>query len=326
MAEFLMIYDENRRPVGQIAPNEAPPQGKYCLSAEVWAADSSGLLLQKLGAALPGCCADGPALGCEDSFGAASRLARRLSENVQQFHFLGCRCQNGRLIDSWLFVFADSPETAGFGWVTPEECRRKAEADDLPLPAAFELAEMAIKSKGRVLSPDGAELWDVYDADRRPVGRFHRRGEPVPDGDYHLVVNIWTINDAGKILLTQRDPRKPFGLYWECTGGAVTAGEGSFLGALREVKEEAGLDFSGCRPYLLDSERRRNDFLDSWLFFVEGEPAVTLQEGETVDYRWVTLEECLQMAEEGLVVPSIRSLNLLDYAMRHWPTGSEVLN
>lgn len=326
MADYFMLYDENRRPAGQIDPQELLPEGRFFAGIEIWAADGEGRLLQKADAPQPSCCLDGLTLYGEDSFGAASRIAGALLGKARQFHFLGSRRLNShrlnsRFIDSWLFVFEEAAETAGFCWATLEECRRKAETAHLQLPAEFELAEMSIKSKGRVLSPDGAELWDVYDAGRRPTGRFHRRGEPLPVGDYHLVANIWTVNGDGKILITERDPRKPFGNYWECTGGAVTAGEGSYLGALREVHEEAGLDFSACRPYLLCTERRKNDFLDTWLFFAEGEPAITLQEGETVAYRWATLEECRRMAEDGLLVPSIHSLEALGYAMKNWRKG-----
>lgn len=52
-----------------------------------------------------------------------------------------------------------------------------------------------------------AEYWDIFDMDRRSTGRQHLRGTPMADGDYHLVVNIWVVNSAGQVLLTQRHPR-----------------------------------------------------------------------------------------------------------------------
>lgn len=168
-----------------------------------------------------------------------------------------------------------------------------------------------------------AEFWDVYTADRLPTGRLHRRGDPIPDGEYHLVVNVWTVSETGKFLLTQRSPEKPFAGYWECTGGSVVAGEDSYLGALREAREETGLSLRGTRPYLLCSEQRRQDFLDTWLFFVPGEPVVTLQEGETVDYRWVTAGQYRQMEAQGLIVPSIKSFPLAEYAAAHWRGNGE---
>ena len=32
------------------------------------------------------------------------------------------------------------------------------------------------------------ELWDLYGADRAPLGRAHVRGEALPEGCFHLVV------------------------------------------------------------------------------------------------------------------------------------------
>lgn len=53
------------------------------------------------------------------------------------------------------------------------------------------------------------ELWDVYDEKRNLTGRLHRRGDPLPEGDYHLVVQVWMRNSRGEYLLTKRTPNKP---------------------------------------------------------------------------------------------------------------------
>lgn len=168
-----------------------------------------------------------------------------------------------------------------------------------------------------------AELWDIYTEDRMPTGRLHERGVPIPQGDYHIVVNCWVVTGEGEILLSQRDPAKPFGNLWECTGGSVVAGEDSLLGALREVKEEVGIDLRGLRPFFLGTEKRRNDFLDSWLFFLEGRRDVTLQAGETVDYRWVTAAEYREMEREKLIVPTIHAFPMVTYAMERWKENGD---
>ena len=85
-----------------------------------------------------------------------------------------------------------------------------------------------------------AEYWDIYDADRIKTNRKHLRGEPIADGDYHLVVNIWIYNSQGKVLLTQRHPDIPFPLKWACTGGSARAGEDTLTAAIRETREEIG--------------------------------------------------------------------------------------
>ena len=52
------------------------------------------------------------------------------------------------------------------------------------------------------------ELWDIYDKDRNKTGRTMKRGEPMKDGDYHLVVHICIFSSDGKMLIQQRQPFK----------------------------------------------------------------------------------------------------------------------
>lgn len=171
-----------------------------------------------------------------------------------------------------------------------------------------------------------AEYWDVYDSDRIPTGELFRRGDPLPDGVWHTVINAWVIREDGRFLLTKRDPRKPWGLYWECTGGAVQAGEDTVLGSVREVMEEAGIDVSGLHPVLIDSKKQKNAYLDIFAYYVKGEPAVTLQEGETVDFRWVTAEEYYAMKEEGVLVPDYAFPMVEQLLKRGWDDPGRVID
>lgn len=148
------------------------------------------------------------------------------------------------------------------------------------------------------------ELWDVYDEHRQKTGRLHRRGEPLPVGDFHLAVQAWLQNQDGSFLLTQRDPCKGFPLYWECTGGAADAGENSLTAILREIREETGLVFAPEQGQCLLRLKREDSFLDVWSF--RGNFSledVVLQPGETCGKRLVTAEEILQYDEEGTLVP-----------------------
>ena len=84
------------------------------------------------------------------------------------------------------------------------------------------------------------ELWDAVDREGRPLGFDLVRGEPVPEGAYHLVVEIYAVTHDGRVLVTQRHPDKPWGLHWEVTGGSVVKGESPLAGARRELREETG--------------------------------------------------------------------------------------
>lgn len=150
------------------------------------------------------------------------------------------------------------------------------------------------------------ELWDIYDKNRNIAGRTHERGTPLSDGDYHLVVSIWIINSNQEILLAKRHPDKHYPNMWECPGGSALAGETSLEAALREVKEEIGIDLSCSDGELMKSERRHHDFRDVWLFTHDFslEDAV-LQPEEVTDAKWVTILELESMFKDGIVVPSL---------------------
>lgn len=151
----------------------------------------------------------------------------------------------------------------------------------------------------------GNELWDVLDEKRNPTGRTARRGDaPLPAGDYHLVVHVWIQNSRGELLLTRRTKNKTFPLLWEVTGGSAVSGDDSLHAALREVREETGFQLDPNCGRLICSEKRKDNFLDIWLFRAELDlHNAVLQPFETCDIRWVSLHELLEMRTKGTVAP-----------------------
>lgn len=138
-----------------------------------------------------------------------------------------------------------------------------------------------------------AELWDLLDAERSLTGKTLERGEPIPEGCYHIVVDIWTMLPDGRLMLTKRHPeKKGYPGMWEGTAGSVVAGESSLRGAIRELGEETGLTAKPEQLILLASEQTACDFLDSYLFLCpDAEPKPVLQPEEVVDYTFITLGE-----------------------------------
>jgi len=86
------------------------------------------------------------------------------------------------------------------------------------------------------------ELWDLYDQDRKPLPPTHPQGRKPHPGEYHTVVEVWTVSSGHKILLILRDPRKEmFPGKRKNTGGSALAGENSRQAAVRELREETGI-------------------------------------------------------------------------------------
>lgn len=88
------------------------------------------------------------------------------------------------------------------------------------------------------------ELFDLYDRSGNLLNKTMERGSRNLDGEYHLAVHIWIRNKEGKYLIQQRNKTTDSILnQWAATGGAVTSGEDSITGAIRETYEELGIKF-----------------------------------------------------------------------------------
>lgn len=158
------------------------------------------------------------------------------------------------------------------------------------------------------------EKWDLYTKYREKSGKEHIRGEKIPEGFYHLVVHVWIRNQKGEYLISQRSFRRPtFPLMWECVGGSVLKGESSIEGAVREVKEEVGLDLEQSAGKLLFSKicgtldgKVFNNIMDVWLFNYNGE--VHLEDAttdEVADCKWMTVPEIRQLYKEKKLVQAM---------------------
>lgn len=149
----------------------------------------------------------------------------------------------------------------------------------------------------------GAELWDLLDEDGMPVGATHVRGEKLPHGAYHRVVEIFTMNSKGELLITKRAPeKKPYPNMWEITGGAVVAGEDSLDAARRELREEIGIEVANRELNLILTHKGNSAFVDIYIAHKDI-PAekLTMQPGETSAAKWVKLSEFERMIGDGLV-------------------------
>ena len=153
------------------------------------------------------------------------------------------------------------------------------------------------------------ELWDLYTRDRVLTGETHIRGNKLPPERYHLVVHVWIRNSRGEWLISQRAASRPtFPLMWESVGGSVTAGEDSLTGALREAKEEVGVDLDPAQGKLVNSTIRDHfqDIKDVWVFLYDGD--IDLRRAttdEVADMRWMTVEEIRALYDAGELVHTL---------------------
>ena len=162
-----------------------------------------------------------------------------------------------------------------------------------------------------------AELWDAYDKNFNKIENTTLvRGEPIPDGIYHLVSEVIVKHTDGSYLLMQRDFRKHHGGEWEVTaGGSALQGENALEAAIRELKEETGLSADEMQEITRVVHDSHHSLYIIYLCVSDFDKnSVVLQEGETIDYKWVDKETFENMDENELAarrtLEAIRKYNL----------------
>lgn len=154
-----------------------------------------------------------------------------------------------------------------------------------------------------------SEILDLYDIHRNFTHERIERQEKTPKDRYRLAVRVWVRDDAGRFLLSQRHPNKIKPLLWESTGGAVDSGEDTLTAAIREVREELGLEFEKHQLELVRTQLCGEEFADTYLANWNGKiEDLRFQEGEVVDARWATYEEMENMDAQGLLACDYREL------------------
>ena len=137
------------------------------------------------------------------------------------------------------------------------------------------------------------EVWDLYDARRQKTGETAVRGEKIPEGRYHLVVESCVLNGAGELLIQRRaDDKTRFPGLWSITGGSALAGETSLTAVLRENREEMGFTPDPACGRLLYQTTGQTCHRDVWLFSQDVAAGdIRLQQEEVAACRWVLPEE-----------------------------------
>ena len=142
------------------------------------------------------------------------------------------------------------------------------------------------------------EIWDLYDEDRRLTGETMIRGDKVPEGRYHLVVDALFLNSRGETLLQRRaDTKDILPGIWSVTGGSALRGETAAEACARETEEEMGFRPDMQKAEVLYSERRNTYFRDVYLIY-QDVPLSTMhyQEEEVQDARWILPEAIIRDA------------------------------
>lgn len=150
------------------------------------------------------------------------------------------------------------------------------------------------------------EYFDVVDINKNKTNKVLPRGENLQKGEYNVGVEVWIITSNNELLITQRSPLKSHPLQWEVPGGCLIAGETSVEGAVRELKEEIGLDIDIKKLHFITTSLYKYQFVDIFTIKLDVSLSeLTLQNEEISDARLVSLSEFLKLNSETQIVPSV---------------------
>ena len=157
------------------------------------------------------------------------------------------------------------------------------------------------------------ELWDSYTQDEVKTDRVLVRGEPIPDGLYHICCHTLVHHRDGSVLCMRRAATKDSfpNRYEASAGGAAVRGDTPLSCIRRELFEETGIF---CDEFFQVNRVIYEEYHQITYFFVCvvdcPKDSVRLQEGETDGYRWMSEEEFFQFIHSGEMLPSHRECYL----------------
>ena len=156
------------------------------------------------------------------------------------------------------------------------------------------------------------ELVDVYN-ERKELMGVTKDKKSLGDNEYRLSTFIWIINSKKELLIQQRTKdTKKMPNMWGATAGAVREKETALAGAIREVKEEIGIDTLADEYEYIGSYKRIKDFVEVFLLKKDIELSdVVIDEREVQAVKYVSVEKFKQMIEDNEAIDS--GFNVLDF-------------
>ena len=150
------------------------------------------------------------------------------------------------------------------------------------------------------------ELWDAYTRNGVKTGGVLVRDQKMWPGIYHLVCEVLVRHVDGSYLCMIRSREKPnYPGYPECTaGGSALLGESPIDCIRRELREETGIEWTEFEEINRTVRECYSTIFHSYLCTVDWpKDAITMQEGETEDYRWLSEEEFIELLNSDRMIP-----------------------
>jgi isopentenyldiphosphate isomerase len=169
------------------------------------------------------------------------------------------------------------------------------------------------------------EMFQLVDAEGRPVGSAERsacHGDPAL---IHAVVHLHVLDRAGRLCLQRRSPAKDTnpGRWDTSVGGHIAAGEPVADALAREAREELGIDATGARPLFGYPYRSRFESEYAHCFILAYDGPLSIDPAEIAEVRFFTFAELDAMTGTGALTPMFEhELPMLRQALERRSPGA----
>lgn len=175
-----------------------------------------------------------------------------------------------------------------------------------------------------------SEYLDLFDENNHPLERKKNRVQVHIDGDWHRAAHIFIVNSKNEILCQKRHPSKQmWANYWDIImGGHVASGESYDTTAIREMKEELGVDIKrkDLKPlgvYKGENKEKKSgtisrEFRKVYLYKT-GLPVkkYTIQDNELTELKYVPVKKLISTLNQKKVISQFKIVPDFDYYLKY---------
>ena len=154
------------------------------------------------------------------------------------------------------------------------------------------------------------EYFDVLNEKGEYTGKIETREKCHREGLWHKAVVVFIINSKNQVLLQKRSPnKKMWPNMWDITsGGHVLTGEFGFQVAIRECKEELGIELNKNDITFIGSTTSTNikgDIINNHFneYYIANKEIdvtkLTLQKEEVSEVKWINENEIIEKIKDN---------------------------
>lgn len=150
-------------------------------------------------------------------------------------------------------------------------------------------------------------MWDLYDNNFEKTGKVVQENnlDDIPDGLYHLTVNVWIINSNNEVLMVKKSLN--FNLrypgYWTSINGDVVSGEDSYCTIKNIVSKKIGIKLTDSDKIIKLGENIRAPYHYIYETFIIQKDlnieSIFLDEMYYSKIKWIDIEELKNMIGNG---------------------------